>query len=579
MPSKRKVGKTGGDLHSNLLKVQKGLHFAGEPFKLIGLPNPADLGDGIGQAIGETIRTGNGRRKKGGMDARRRRGDADLPPEIATEILSYTDPRERYLNILDNLRQHYIQNPPAHERPSALTSEIIADPEAFNTYNDERADHFRDIIFNAVERDAGGQNMPTDIWSEVLDWVSGREDEPEIDGFTTRGYIVTLSTPQLRYILNTLGVNMRDGRPTEKTNTLVSSNASVSAYASDDVGNYMDAEAEMMDDLAGMDVVDDDQNGTPEHQHWNNVFLGNAGMEGNGRRMRGGMDVALTDPHLQPVKFQMEQLRKHSTKKYNGRLVKKTPAELNKPQVNSLILRIKDHLNDALERNEMNEGYTAERIQQLIHDPSEPITPFGVEQAILDDLAGMQGYGRRMRGGDINLPNPEGEPESRREPTPRPIRIQQYDNQIANHTGLLNTAIRDIEGGIDWREELLNRLNDPQQDPLQANLIRDDLLVLQNAIRNQQHLIDDRRNMIDRLRERRNELQREENMENNFRQVGRGRRKKGGAFTTEQFANMGHALNTMGALYQIDQKNKSKSLTGFGQYAIPSSQYQPRRFL
>lgn len=56
----------GGDLHGNLLKMQQGLHLAGEPFRLLGLPNPADLGDGIGQALGETIRTGKGRRKKGG---------------------------------------------------------------------------------------------------------------------------------------------------------------------------------------------------------------------------------------------------------------------------------------------------------------------------------------------------------------------------------------------------------------------------------------------------------------------------------------------------------------------------------
>jgi hypothetical protein len=46
---------TGGDLrndiHNGLLKIQQGLHTAGQPFKVITGVNPADLGQDIGEAI------------------------------------------------------------------------------------------------------------------------------------------------------------------------------------------------------------------------------------------------------------------------------------------------------------------------------------------------------------------------------------------------------------------------------------------------------------------------------------------------------------------------------------------------
>jgi len=48
--------KTGAGVHEDLLKVQKGLRQVGSVFNVVGLPNPADIGEPIGEAIGKPLR-------------------------------------------------------------------------------------------------------------------------------------------------------------------------------------------------------------------------------------------------------------------------------------------------------------------------------------------------------------------------------------------------------------------------------------------------------------------------------------------------------------------------------------------
>jgi hypothetical protein len=54
-------GKKGGDLHSGLLDIQKGLHYAGMPFERSVGVNPADLGQIIGEEIGKSLSGGRGK--------------------------------------------------------------------------------------------------------------------------------------------------------------------------------------------------------------------------------------------------------------------------------------------------------------------------------------------------------------------------------------------------------------------------------------------------------------------------------------------------------------------------------------
>jgi len=117
----------GGSTHSNLLKIQQGLHLAGEPFRLIGLPNPADLGDGIGQAIGETIRTGKGRR--GG--ARRSRTPAEWTAE-RNRLDAIGDRLAERGDVLRNERMAIIADLPA--LPSIFNQELATKRHIFGQY-------------------------------------------------------------------------------------------------------------------------------------------------------------------------------------------------------------------------------------------------------------------------------------------------------------------------------------------------------------------------------------------------------------------------------------------------------------
>ncbi len=62
MRGKGLYASKGGDLHSSLVDIQKGLHYAGMPFERSVGVNPADLGQMIGEEIGKSIR-GRGLKK------------------------------------------------------------------------------------------------------------------------------------------------------------------------------------------------------------------------------------------------------------------------------------------------------------------------------------------------------------------------------------------------------------------------------------------------------------------------------------------------------------------------------------
>jgi hypothetical protein len=77
--------KRGAGINDDLLKVQKGLHQVGSVFNVLGLPNPADVGQEIGESIGKPLRKaikGYGRKKgqaslthSGDLDFTTKRGD------------------------------------------------------------------------------------------------------------------------------------------------------------------------------------------------------------------------------------------------------------------------------------------------------------------------------------------------------------------------------------------------------------------------------------------------------------------------------------------------------------------------
>ena len=57
--------------------IQTGLHYVGEPFKVIGLPNPADVGQEIGDKIAPSIAKAFGRGRKKGAKSKTHSGELD----------------------------------------------------------------------------------------------------------------------------------------------------------------------------------------------------------------------------------------------------------------------------------------------------------------------------------------------------------------------------------------------------------------------------------------------------------------------------------------------------------------------
>lgn len=140
----------------------------------------------------------------------------------------------------------------------------------------------------------------------------------------------------------------------------------------------------------------------------------------------------------------------------------------------------------------------------------------------------IQGFGRRgLKGGEIREEPPErgdevdyGEPPA----VPLPVRLQQYNDAIDQHTQVLDNYIGAYEDAVIWREELINTMRNGT--PHQQNTARRQLLELQHAIRQQEARIDDRRALLGRLTQRRNEIQQQIQVGDNM--VARGRGLKGG---------------------------------------------------
>jgi len=218
----------------------------------------------------------------------------------------------------------------------------------------------------------------------------------------------------------------------------------------------------------------------------------------------------------------------------------------------------------------------------------------------------MQGLGRRgLKGGEIREEPPErdnevdyGEPPA----VPPPVRLQQYNQAINHHTQELDNEIGAYENAVIWREELLNTTQNGT--PHQQNVARRQLLELQNAIRRQQARIDDRRALLGRLTQRRDEIQQQIQVGDNM--VARGRGLKGGGLPEEVQERIGELRESIQEIKNIladpnnalteEQRNTQRRRIAFFQdtinrlkdpgqtivargYPANPSDYQPRRFL
>jgi hypothetical protein len=178
----------------------------------------------------------------------------------------------------------------------------------------------------------------------------------------------------------------------------------------------------------------------------------------------------------------------------------------------------------------LQKEYTDHTIRELILllEYGLPTDEEKIEQDMIDALAEddeVEGRGGSRRvGGLVNTPGrTAGDIEEL---------IREYDDRIEQHTIELTTELHHADNAVEHREALLADLNSP--DERERNLARTHLIELQRGLRNLQRRMDDRRNMLDRLTERRGELQNElqeilqgqidrASTQINSRQLGRGR--------------------------------------------------------
>jgi hypothetical protein len=175
-------------------------------------------------------------------------------PDLFGYMRQYLDPRETYINMLTNLRQHYLQQPPPHQPPPVIqvTEQILQNPQPIYNQLDAGYERFVDEVNRA---NTGG--MPGEEWNNIVSWVSGGRSDEEIYNpeWSTRQELEEYSPENLRYILTALGVNLDSGQPTALTDSIVGSQLSRLEWnAYDPVAEYNQAEGEMSVDDDDMDI-------------------------------------------------------------------------------------------------------------------------------------------------------------------------------------------------------------------------------------------------------------------------------------------------------------------------------------